>query len=91
MLSSLGSLIVQAIPDPSPKAPPAIQNKVDLILSFGMYLALAACVGGVLIVGARMALAHRRGEGVENVGGLGWVAFAAMLVISASAVVGWFA
>jgi hypothetical protein len=91
MLTTLGTLIVQAVPNPSPEAPPAIQSKVDTILSFVMYLGLAACVAGALIVGARMALAHRRGEGVENFGGLAMVAAASVLIVSASALVGWFA
>lgn len=72
------------VPDPSPKAPADLQNKVETILSLGMYLVLAACVAGVLIVAGKMALAFRRGELGESFGALGGVGVACILGASAS-------
>lgn len=78
------TLIGAAVPDPSPEAPADLQEKVNTILSLGMYLVLAACVAGVLICAGKMALAYRRGELGESFGSLGGVAVACLLGASAS-------
>ena len=48
---------------------------------------LTVCVVGVLLVAARMALAHRRGEGGQYAGELGLVLAGAVLVGSASGLI----
>ena len=53
----LGSLVA-APPNPGlGNAPAGVQTKVDAIVSLIAWLAVAACVAGVLIVGMRMASA----------------------------------
>ncbi|MEV0005860.1 hypothetical protein AB0H28_26745 [Micromonospora sp. NPDC050980] len=88
--------IIDAAPDPSGgpvpnpgsgEAPPGvIGNRVLTILKWIAYLAVAACVGGLLYTAGKMALAHRRGDDT-NVSQLGWVFAACLLIGSASAVV----
>lgn len=76
------------VPNPGGgEAPPGVGDKVVTILKWVAYLATAACVGGVLVTAAKMALAHRRGDDT-NLSQLGWVFAACILIGSASTVVG---
>jgi hypothetical protein len=45
------------------------------------------CVIGVFLVAGKMAFSHRRGEGSEAVGQLGWVMGACILGASATSLV----
>lgn len=76
------------VPDPGGgQMPPGeIGEKVLLILKWVAALAVAACVGGVLYVAGRMAIAHRRGDEM-NIAQLGWVLFSCLLIGSAAALV----
>jgi hypothetical protein len=76
-----------SVPDPSPDAPPAIKEKVDLLLALLRYGVIAACVAGVFLVAGKAALAHRRGELHDVMGQLGAVLVACVLVASGSALV----
>lgn len=68
------------------EAPPEIKAEVLKILKWIAWLASAACVGGLIITAARMALNHRRGDDT-NVAQLGWVLAACILIGSASSIV----
>src|SRR5882757_9610593 len=78
-----------SVPNPSPDAPPAIKEKVDLLLALLRYGVVAACVAGVFMVAGKAALAHRRGELHDVMGQLGAVLIACVLVASGSALVGY--
>lgn len=83
---------VRAAP-PNPgagQAPPAIAAKVDSVVSLVAWLAVAACVAGILVVAIRMALLHRRGELGDHMGGLGAVAGACVLIGTCSGLVDYF-
>ena len=75
------------VPNPNPQAPPGVDTKVNTILGVLMYLVIAACVGGILLVAGKLAIAHRRGESGEAVGQLAGVAAASVLIGSAAAIV----
>lgn len=76
------------VPDPgSGEAPAGIKDKVELILGWVAWLATAACVGGLILTGAKMAIAHRRGDDT-NVSQLGWVFAACIIIGGASGIVG---
>ncbi|GIJ28279.1 hypothetical protein Vqi01_34410 [Micromonospora qiuiae] len=80
---------VAAAPVPNPgsgEPPPELGEKVLRILRWVAYLAVTACVGGLLFTAAKMALSHRRGDDT-NVSQLGWVFAACLLIGSASAIV----
>jgi hypothetical protein len=66
--------------------PGEVGEKVLLLLKWVAGLATAACVGGLLYAGGKMAIAHRRGD-ETNIAQLGWVLFACLLIGSASAIV----
>ncbi|UEJ84610.1 hypothetical protein Bra3105_18435 (plasmid) [Brachybacterium halotolerans subsp. kimchii] len=71
------------IPDPGdPQAPPGVGGKIETLLSWLKWGGLALCIAGIIIAGALMAVANRRGEGGENVARLGW-AMGGVAVISA--------
>lgn len=76
--------IASQVPDPSPSAPADLENKVNQVLGLGLWIVIAACVAGVLIVAVKMALAFRRGDLGESFGALGGVALACILGASAS-------
>jgi len=96
LLDSVGSFFaVAAQPSPGPdvpnpgggEMPPGeIGEKILLILKWIAALCTAACVGGLLYSGGRMAIAHRRGD-ETNIAQLGWVLFSCLLIGSASAIV----
>ena len=77
-----------AVPDPGTGTEPPGAAAILTVLSWLAWAVFAACVAGVLIVGIKLALAFRRGEGGEAVGQLGWVLGGAILGSSAAAVVG---
>lgn len=78
---------VLAVLDPGEGAPPPGAEGIVTIVQWVAWVVLAACVVGVLLVGARMAVAHRRGEGASYAAELGLVLGAAVLVSSASALI----
>jgi hypothetical protein len=79
--------VAQAVVDPgSGVAPPGAEGVVTIV-SWVAWTVLAVCVLGVLLVGARMAVAHRRGEGAEHAVSLAYVLGGAVLVGSASGLI----
>ena len=61
---------VIAAPDPGNVAPPGA-DKILTILGWAKWLVTAVAVGGALFIGAKMAIAHRRGDDT-NMSALGW-------------------
>lgn len=87
-LSALAVAVLAAPPDPGQGvAPPGSAGLITLLgwVAWGVF---ACCVGGLLITAGRMALSHRRGEGVEVSGGVVSVLIATVIAGSASAIVG---
>ncbi len=74
------------VPTPSGVQPPGTEGLLT-VLNWTSWVVTVACVFGVLIVAAMMAVSHRRGQGSEAVGNLGWVLGACVLAASASQLV----
>jgi hypothetical protein len=70
-------------------APVALVAQAHLILDIIAWSATAACVAGVLITAAMMAISHHRGTGSEHFGSLGKVLTACILVATAGPIVQW--
>jgi hypothetical protein len=83
----VAALPAVAAPNPRPEAPAGVGAKLDTLLGYGMYFVIVACVAGVLICAAKLALAIRHGEGAEAAGRLGAVGFACVLIGSAAGIV----
>jgi len=91
--------VVQPMPGPSPvppvfnpgtgSAPPALVAQAQLILDVIAWSATSACVAGVLITAALMAVSHHRGMGSEHFMSLGKVMAACVLVATAGPIVQW--
>lgn len=64
---------------------PPWAKSLKALLSWGIWMATFACIVGVLIVGARMAILHSRGEAAQHLAGLFWVLFGGVLVAGAAA------
>ena len=79
-------VLAAAIPDPAPAAPPGVEGKATTVLSWIRWAGLAACVVGLFVAGAQMALNHRRGMGgAEAASQVGWVAIALVVIGAAGA------
>ena len=73
--------VVTQIPNPDPVLPPGMGG-VTTVLSWLKWIAYAVAVAAIIIAGIMMMFRHRRGEGGENIGALGWV-LGGVIVISA--------
>jgi hypothetical protein len=79
-------LLAANIPAPVGVQPPGTQG-LTTILSWIAWAVTFLCVVGVFFVAGSMAFAHRRGEGSEAIGKLGWVMGACILGASATSLV----
>ena len=69
------------------EAPTALPAEVIELLGYVSWIALAVAVLAIIVVGARMALAWRSGEGASHLGRLGWVLVAIALASGAGGIV----
>ncbi len=89
-LGTVGGILA-APPNPGGGTPPpGVGVKIDTLVGWVAWLAVAACVCGCLFVAIRMAVLHQRGQLGEHMGGLGSVLGACVLIGGASALVGSF-
>ncbi|SFL26972.1 hypothetical protein [Geodermatophilus ruber] len=86
-MTSLAASQLLAVVDPGEGVAPPGAEGIATIVQWVAWTVLAVCVVGVLLVGARMALAHRRGEGAEHALSLAYVLGGAVLVGSASGLI----
>jgi len=80
------TLILAGIKVPAPLQPPGTAGLLT-VLGWGAWLVTLACIGGIFAVAGKMAFAHRRGEGSEAVGQLGWVMGGCVLIAAAGPIV----
>ncbi|MFE3459958.1 hypothetical protein ACFXKD_20630 [Nocardiopsis aegyptia] len=65
----------------------APNDQVEQLLQYGIWIALGVCVLSIIVLGARMAIARRAGEGATHLGKVGAVLGAVVLISAASAIV----
>ena len=80
------TLILAGIKVPAPLQPPGTAGLLT-VLGWDAWLVTLACIGGIFAVAGKMAFAHRRGEGSEAVGQLGWVMGGCVLIAAAGPIV----
>lgn len=80
--------LLAQVPNPGGGTAPPGSAKFTTIISWAAYVAVGVCVVGILVVGAKMALQHRQGQGGDHAASLGWVMAGCIVVGSASAIVG---
>jgi hypothetical protein len=80
------TLIAVDITVPSSVQPPGTQGLLT-VLGWGAWIVTLVCIAGIFAVAAKMAFSHRRGEGSEAVGQLGWVMGACVLIAAAGPIV----
>jgi hypothetical protein len=83
-----GAATTSGIPDPGRGVAPPGSDGVLTIIKWTAWVAFGVCVLGVIIAGAMMAISSRRGEGGEHMSRLGWVFGGAIVIGSASGLVG---
>ena len=80
--------VLAGVPNPGGgEAPPGSEGFLT-ILGWAAWIVFGLCVLGVIIAGGAMAVSNRRGEGGEHASRLGWVLAGAIVVGSASGLVG---
>lgn len=86
--SLMAAVPAYAVP-PTPVAaqPPGTQG-LNTMLGWGSWVMSFACVLGIIIVAAIMAIKHRRGGGEESMGALGWVLGACVLGTASGPIAG---
>ncbi|TDC40930.1 hypothetical protein E1281_37900 [Actinomadura sp. KC345] len=75
------------LPKGHAKGAAKVAEPIGRILSWLVWGVYAACVAGVVITGAKMALKHKRGEVGAHGAGLGWVLIACLVPALAAAVI----
>jgi hypothetical protein len=75
------------VPNPGGGEKPPFGDAATTLLKWGVWGALFSCVGGFVIIGARMGLQHRRGESGNHMGSLFIVGFATILIMGAYTIV----
>lgn len=75
------------VPNPGKGEEPPFGSAVETLLKWGMWGALFCCVGGFIVIGARMGIQHKRGEAGGHMGSMAVVGFATVLIMSAYAIV----
>lgn len=75
------------VPNPGGSSEPPFKDALFKMVQWGMWGALLCCVVGFIIIGARMALQHKRGEGGGHVGSMAIVGFATVVIITAHQIV----
>ena len=87
-LSALYTVVwVFAAPDPGAGTPPPGSANFLSILSWAKWVASGIGVLGLIIVGAMMAISHRRGTGGEHGASFGYVLAGCILIASAAPIV----
>ena len=74
-------------PVPTYVQPPGTAG-LTTILGYGAWTVAFLCTVGILLVAGTMAVKHRRGEGGETLGALGWVLGACVLGAASGSIAG---
>lgn len=83
------NFVAGTLPEPGNGTPPGAE-KFQEVMGWVKWIALGVAIIGVMIIGAKLAIESRRGEGGAALGSLG-TAMAGVIVISAAAsLVGFF-
>ena len=85
-LAATSTLLAVDINVPAAVQPPGTAGLLT-VLSWGAWIVTLVCIAGIFAVAAKMAVSHRRGEGSEAVGQLGWVMGACVLIAAAGPIV----
>jgi hypothetical protein len=75
------------IPNPGNGEAPPFGAQATRLLKWAMWGALFFCVGGFIIIGGRMGISHKRGEGGSHMGSMAIVGFACVLIVTAYSIV----
>lgn len=87
LLTSAFATVVANVPNPSGEQPPGMGG-INTLLDWAFWLGLAACVAGLIVGGAMMAIQSRRGEGSQHAGSIAMACVGALVIGAAGMLVG---
>lgn len=79
----LAGLSAADLPVPCATRPPGTEA-LGTVLNWVFWIALFACLLSLIMVGAQVAMAHRRGEGMEHAAGIAKVIGGIIIITGAS-------
>ena len=79
LLTALTDALLMNIPNPAPDQPPGT-GAIATVISWAKWIGYTLAGLGVIFIAVRMTIQHRRGEGGEHLGSLGWVVGAVILI-----------
>lgn len=87
---STAAAIVAAVPDPAPVRPPGFEG-VDNFIGAVRWGGLAVAVVGMIVAGALMTIANRRGESGDHLGRIAQVMVGVIIIAGAGSLIAWLA
>ena len=69
--------------NPTPTAPPGVEDMVSMVIGWLMWAGWAAVIVGFIVAGIMLVISNDRGMGNENVKKVGLVIVGAILIASA--------
>ena len=85
--SSSGLMLPLELPNPDPVQPPGT-DAISTILGWAKWIGLVMAIFGIIIVAIIMSVSSRRGEGQQNLGTLGFIFMAVVMIGASTAVIG---
>jgi type IV secretory pathway VirB2 component (pilin) len=88
---TLSHMILTAgeVPTPTDGTPPGAE-KFQQVMGWVKWIALGVAVIGIMIIGAKLAIESRRGEGGAHLGSLGTAMAGVIVIAGAASLVGFF-
>jgi type IV secretory pathway VirB2 component (pilin) len=81
--------VAATVPSPTDGTPPGAEQ-FQQVMGWVKWVALGVAVIGIMIVGAKLALNSRRGEGGQELGALGSAMAGVIVIAGAASIVGFF-
>lgn len=91
VLDTVNSLLPLDVPDPGNGTAPPGAEKFLAVMGWVKWLALGVVIIGLMIIGAKLAIESRRGEGGAHLGSLGMAMAGVIVIAGAASLVGFLA
>lgn len=75
------------IPNPPPVAPPGFEGPMGVVIGWAKWIGLGLAVLGIVTIAILIMFNSRRGEGMRELGGLGYVLVAVVLISAGTSLV----
>jgi type IV secretory pathway VirB2 component (pilin) len=88
-ITTLAQSVAADVPQPIDGTPPGAEQ-FQAVMGWVKWVALGVAVIGIMIIGAKLAIESRRGEGGAHLGALGTAMAGVIVIAGAASLVGFF-